>query len=218
MSIETESWEIIPRVLDVSPYRGAIRDHYLDPDYEQNPGDILDVAPGLVEDILAGPAADLGKRYLGDFLIPTFGLLVRDMQDERTQALPWHTDIYAFPSDWQMLNCWTLLDPDNMDGCRRLELIPGATNIPKETNPSHPTKGWIESDHKQVDDLIAERGTVLPDIRAGDGIAFTGSVLHRTKWGPNPRVALEFRMVSITDAVLAEYAQNGQTVINSFDR
>lgn len=92
MSVESVSWEIVLGVLDVAPYRDAIKTHYLRPEYQQKPGDILDVAPGLVEAVLDGPAAELGKKYLGEFLVPTFGLLVRDMQNQDADALPWHTD------------------------------------------------------------------------------------------------------------------------------
>lgn len=214
MPIETDSWEIVPAVVDVLPYRDVITDCYLAPDYKQNAGDILEVAPGMIEAILAGPAAALGRKHLGEFVVPKFGLLVRDMRDEANHSLPWHTDSYAFPDNWNILNCWTLLYPDNLEGCRRLELVPRAAEIQREKDPSHPTKGWIESDHEEVARLIADRGTVVPDLNAGDGVAFTGSVLHRTLWGEQPRIALEFRMVSVTDEVLAEYASNGQEVIH----
>lgn len=196
-------------------------DYFLAQRREAGSGAILDMLPELVPVIGEGLPGQIARRWFdgADFVVPVQGLFVRRFEPHREpeHELPYHQDCYAFPRHWDLLNCWVLLYPQQLQDCAQFELIRAALDRPVglDPRPVHPTRGWMEVDHQAVD---SHRSAAwVPSVSLGDVVLFHQYTLHRTRHegGRLPRLSLEFRMVKVTDEVLSTYAGNGQTVLRS---
>ncbi len=147
-----------------------------------------------------------------DFFLPYHGLLARHFDPARVNphaVVPYHQDAFAHPAGVRMLNCWTLLYPEECGATSPgLDFIPIAFRrfVEIERNPTTQAYSFLESDHKQLAQMERRRPAITPSLRLGDMIIFNELAMHRTsrRLGMTKgRVSAEVRAVAATPEALA---------------
>jgi hypothetical protein len=141
------------------------------------------------------------------FYLPYNTLLIRRFDSGRTRAdlfVPYHQDGGSFPSGAHILNCWTLLYPDECGTTSPgLDLAPAAPRhlVAIEPNSTSAYYRALEARHDYVERFGGD--PITPSVRLGDVMMFNGFCLHRTSTRPipgGPRVSAEIRLVAANRA------------------
>jgi hypothetical protein len=155
-----------------------------------------------------------------EFLLPLHQLLIRqfDAAQSRPDLLvPYHQDGAGLPKGFHMINCWTLLYPEEcgatspgLDFCP----APVRSKLATEAKPKSKLYGSLESDYDRLATLSRRYGAVTPSMALGDILMFNELALHRTSivkpsTMTKSRVSAEIRLVAANDRACKERDQTG---------
>jgi hypothetical protein len=172
---------------------------------------------------VAAIASAYFKKVAGtsDFMLPLNNLLIRQFdaaQSKPDLLVPYHQDGGGLPTHYHMINCWTLLYPDQCGTTSPgLEFCPAPLRyrLDKEREPTSKHYGSLESDYNELASLTRRYGAVTPTVAHGDILMFNELALHRTSTArsptmTNPRVSAEIRLVAANPRVFEERERTGQ--------
>lgn len=145
-----------------------------------------------------------------DFLLPYMGLQLRHFDPaamNQDALVPFHQDVFAVPVGVRMLNCWTMLYPEECGkAAPGLDFIPlRLPAIAIEKNPTSKAYQFLEADHDRLTKLRRAHPPITPTIRLGDVLAFNELAMHRTSVGSGytrARVSAEVRVIAATPYVM----------------
>jgi hypothetical protein len=144
-------------------------------------------------------------------VLPYLNLVARHFDPRRIDRgtlVPFHQDYFGFPVGWRVLNCWTLLYPEECgESSPGLDFIPRAfkSNIPLDSDPQSEHYKFLETSRKYLDRLGRRSELLTPSLNLGDVLIFSELALHRTSMragATKPRVSAEVRLVAATADVL----------------
>jgi hypothetical protein len=172
----------------------------------------------VLRHVLASPCLDAARSYFrahcgtDDMLVLPHALAARKFipsEAPNPSALPFHQDAFGFPPQFDVVNCWTLLSPDECgETAPGLEFIPDGidTFLGQEAAPTSQAYGFLETPHHVVAHYLAAYDPWRPSVRLGDVMMFTKFALHRTALHARqhrPRYSAEIRLVANTTATAA---------------
>lgn len=174
---------------------------------------------GLVRETLSPKIVSLASEYFlkvagtRSFILPYINLVVRHFDPALSRPetiIPFHQDAFGFPKTSRVLNCWTLLYPEEC-GTRSpgLDFVPVALRslVKLEKKPTSPEYGFLETDHTRLAELERRYPPITPSVNLGDVLVFNEMALHRTSLRPGvnrSRVSAEIRLIAATKQVMAE--------------
>jgi len=103
-------------------------------------------------------------------------------QASNPAALPFHQDAFGFPPLFDVVNCWTLLSPDECgETAPGLEFIPDGIDVflGHEQRPASEAYGFLETPHATIERYLGAYDPWRPSIRLGDVMMFTKFAPHR---------------------------------------
>jgi hypothetical protein len=180
----------------------------------------------LIRSVINRRVAAIASAYFQDvagtqdFLLPLNNLLIRQFdaaQSKPDLLVPYHQDGAGLPKGFHMINCWTLLYPEECGTTSPgLEFCPAPMRrtIATAAQPKSKHYGGLESDHDKIAALSHRHGTVIPSVAIGDILMFNELALHRTSTAKpstmtRSRVSAEIRLVAANARALEERDRNG---------
>ncbi|MBV9984798.1 hypothetical protein [Bradyrhizobium sp.] len=180
----------------------------------------------LIRSVINRRAAAIASAYFEavagtrDFLLPLHQLLIRqfDAAQSRPDLLvPYHQDGAGLPKGFHMINCWTLLYPEECGATSPgLDFLaaPVRSKLATEAQPKSKLYGSLESDYDKLATLSRRYGAVTPSVALGDILMFNELALHRTSivkpsTMTKSRVSAEIRLVAANARALKERDQTG---------
>jgi hypothetical protein len=155
-----------------------------------------------------------------DFLLPLNNLLIRQFdatQSKPDLLVPYHQDGAGLPKGFHMINCWTLIYPDECGATSPgLDFCPAPVHdrLATEAQPKSKIYGSLESDYDKLAALMRRYGSITPSVALGDILMFNELALHRTSIARPPtmtksRVSAEIRLVAANASALKERDRTG---------
>lgn len=169
---------------------------------------------GLVRSILTPAVVSVASEYFAavagtsDFILPYMNLQIRQYDAGRARQdtiIPFHQDAFAFPKGIAMLNCWTLMYPEECgETSPGLDFMPRVFRALVEREVNAPgVYGFLQTSAAKLSRVRDE--PVTPSVRLGDVVMFNELALHRTslKAGlSKSRVSAEVRVLAATRQAL----------------
>lgn len=175
----------------------------------------------LVRSILTPRVVSIASAYFEkvagtrDFILPYMNLQIRQFDPTRSRGetvIPFHQDAFAFPNGLSIINCWTLLYPEECgETSPGLDFLPVKLRAPikLEARPASETYGFLESSHDELRRLEGKQAPITPSVRIGDVLMFNELAVHRTSLHDGltqARVSAEVRLIAATPVAMAERA------------
>ena len=180
----------------------------------------------LIRSVINRRVAAIASAYFQDvagtrdFLLPLNNLLIGQFdaaQSKPDLLVPYHQDGAGLLRGFHMLNCWTLLYPDECGMTSPgLEFCPAPVRhtLATAAQPKSKHYGGLESDDDEIAALSRLHGTVVPSVALGDILMFNELALHRTSTAKpstmtKSRVSAEIRLVAANARALEERDRSG---------
>jgi hypothetical protein len=190
--------------------------------FSERHGDEYAIDPAVILHLLASPMMGILQRHFrrrcgtSEFILSLPQVVVRRFDPLNARhgeiTIPFHQDAAVLPGGFAMVNCWTLLSPEECgEEAPGIEFLRGGYDrvIERDAAPVSPDYGFLETDRRTIDAMLARGLSWRPSIRLGDVLAFDEMMLHRTSLaGTKPRISAELRVFANTHLVKHHFARH----------